>query len=54
MPRFGTSLILPEQGDHHADEDGEHRAAHHLEPLAQQPGRHGDHQADQDAQARSF
>ena len=47
---LGGLLVLPEQGDDHADQDGEHRAAHHLKPLPQQPGGHGDHQADQDAQ----
>ena len=51
MPDLGGPLVLPEEGDDHADQDGEHRAAHHLEPLSQQPGGHGDHQADQDARA---
>ena len=50
MPDSGGPLVLPEEGNDHADQNGEHRAAHHLKPLPQQPGGHGDHQAGQDSQ----
>ena len=38
-----------QQGEHHADEDGEDRAPNDLEPLAQKPCRHGDGQRKQHA-----
>ena len=34
--------LLPPKGDDHADEDGEHRTAHHGQRLAEKPAGDGD------------
>lgn len=41
--------LLPPKGDDHADEDGEHRAAHHGQRLAEKPAGDGDGGAQTDA-----
>lgn len=43
------ALVVPEQGDDHAGEDAEHRAADDRKPLPEQPAGHGHDEAHEDA-----
>ena len=44
-------LVLPEQREHHADQDGEHRSADNRHRLSQQPRRNRNAQAQQQSSA---